>query len=51
MNTGSGTIAGTYTNVKGLDGVILDSKLKMDYTKGLIWQIFTMKDLTWDDYL
>jgi hypothetical protein len=24
-------------NVKGLDGTIIESKIKLDYTKGLFW--------------
>jgi cytochrome b involved in lipid metabolism len=36
-NKGSGSFSGTNTNVKGLDGTILDSKIKIDYTKGIFW--------------
>ena len=39
------------SNIKGLDGTILESKIKLDYSKGLFWQMLTLKDLTWDTYL
>ncbi len=38
-------------NIKGLDGTLLESKIKLDYNKGIFWQLFLMKDLTWDDYI
>ncbi len=38
-------------NIKGLDGTILESKIKLDYSKGLFWQLLTLEGLNWDDYI
>jgi 4-hydroxysphinganine ceramide fatty acyl 2-hydroxylase len=37
-------------NIKGVEGTKLESKLKFDYTKGLIMQLLKA-NLDWDDYL
>ena len=39
-------------NVKGLDGTIIESKIKLDYDKGLFWQMLQLtKTMTWDEYI
>lgn len=38
--------------MKGLDGTVIESKIKLDYNKGLFWQMLEIcPKLSWDEYV